>query len=134
MTRIVVVGGLNMDLHLFGVRPSGGQAPLLAERYLAEPGGKGANVARAASRLGASVTLVGRVGDDEFGRDCVTAVASDGVDSGSVAATAGAPPALLPSSSGKVATGRCCSLQVPTTLSPGPTSNRPSDRSAKATS
>lgn len=88
--RIVVVGGLNMDIHLFGVRASGGQAPLLADHHLAQPGGKGANVARAIARLGCPVTLVGRVGDDEFGHDCVAAVAADGVDTGGVFTTGGA--------------------------------------------
>jgi ribokinase len=75
---IVVVGGLNMDIHLFGAR-RGSSGPLTAENYLVEPGGKGANQARAASRLGSSVSLVGQVGDDEFGAMCVEAVASDGV-------------------------------------------------------
>lgn len=95
MSRIVVVGGLNMDLHLFGIERSSGQAPLIAERYLAAPGGKGANVARAAARLGAEVALVGRVGDDEFGRDCVRAVADDGVDTSGVLPTAGAPTGFV---------------------------------------
>lgn len=95
MTRIVVVGGLNMDLHLFGVRQPAGQAPMVAARYLAEPGGKGANVSRAAARLGADVTLVGRVGDDEFGRDCVAAVAGDRVDTSAVMVTAGQPTGFV---------------------------------------
>jgi len=85
--RIVVVGGLNMDLHLFDVERSSGQAPMVANRYLAQPGGKGANVARAAARLGADVALIGRVGDDEFGRDCLRAVSADGVDVEAVAVT-----------------------------------------------
>jgi len=89
MTRIVVIGGLNMDLHLFDLAEAVSQAPLLAERHLAEPGGKGANVARAAARLGADVALVGRIGDDDHGRNCVTAVADDGVDTGAVVVTPG---------------------------------------------
>lgn len=89
MSRIVVVGGLNMDLHLFGVRESAGAAPLLAEHHLAQPGGKGANVARAAARLGGDVLLVGRVGDDEHGRQVVDAVAGDGVDVSGVVRTVG---------------------------------------------
>jgi sugar/nucleoside kinase (ribokinase family) len=56
MSRIVVVGGLNMDLHLFGVEHSMGPTPTLAKHYHAEPGGKGANVARAAARLGAEAS------------------------------------------------------------------------------
>jgi ribokinase len=90
MGRIVVVGGLNTDIHLFGLRASAGQAPLIADRHLTQPGGKGANVSRAVARLGVEVALVGRVGDDELGRDCVAAVAADGVDTSGVAVTAGA--------------------------------------------
>jgi ribokinase len=89
MSRIVVVGGINMDLHLFHVTRSTGHAPFVADRYIAQPGGKGANVARAAARLGVEVALVGRVGDDEFGRDCLAAVSADGVDTNHVAVAAG---------------------------------------------
>lgn len=95
MGRIVVVGGINMDIHLFGLRESGGQAPLLAESHLAQPGGKGANVARALGRLGADVVLVARVGDDEFGRDSVAAVEADGVDVGGVTKTSDAPTGFV---------------------------------------
>ena len=82
--RIGVVGGVNMDIHLFGVSRQLSGADFVADEYLAEPGGKGANQARAASVLGASVTLVARVGDDEFGRLCLEAAQSDGVDTESV--------------------------------------------------
>ncbi len=95
MTRIIVVGGINMDLHLFGVGPSVGQAPLVAERYAAEPGGKGANVARAAARLGAEVRLIGCVGNDEFGRICLDALAADGVDIDAVAISSAAPTGFV---------------------------------------
>lgn len=78
--RIGVIGGVNMDIHLFGVSEQRGSADFHADRYLAEPGGKGANQARAAAMLGADVLLVGRIGDDEFGRDCRDAVAGEGVD------------------------------------------------------
>lgn len=86
--RIGVIGGLNMDIHLFGVS-DGSRLPVEAERYAVEPGGKGTNQARAAARLGADVMLVGRVGDDEFGRDCIDAAAAEGVDVRSVMVTAG---------------------------------------------
>lgn len=88
MGRLVVVGEINMDLHLFDVHGSPGEVLLIADQYLAEPGGKGANVARAISRLGMDVLLVGRVGDDEFGHDCLEAIAGDGVDTTGVAVTA----------------------------------------------
>lgn len=87
MGRIVVVGEINMDLHLFDVHRSPGEVLLVADHYLAQPGGKGANVARAISRLGKDVQLVGRVGDDEFGHDCLQAIARDGVDTSGVFVT-----------------------------------------------
>ena len=95
MSRIAVIGGLNMDLHLFGVQEWAGQAPLVAEHYFAEPGGKGANVARAAARLGADVSLVGRIGDDEFGRHCVTVISDDGVDTRAVRVTPHEPTGFV---------------------------------------
>lgn len=95
MTSIVVVGGINMDLHVFDVEESAGQAPLLASHHLAQPGGKGGNVARAAARLGAEVRLVGRIGDDEFGRTCVEVIAADGVDTTAIAVTPGSPTGFV---------------------------------------
>jgi ribokinase len=85
--RIGVVGGLNMDIHLFGGEDRAEDGAYLAERYLIEPGGKGSNQARAAAHLGADVVLVGRVGDDEFGRLCVDATTSVGVDTTHVVPT-----------------------------------------------
>lgn len=89
MSEIVVVGGLNMDLHLFGLRGSACQAPMVADEYFAMPGGKGGNVARALAQLDVPVRLIARVGDDEFGHDCVAAVAADGVDIAGVTVTPG---------------------------------------------
>lgn len=95
MSRILVVGGVNVDLHLFDVHGSGGQAPLVADHYLAEPGGKGANVARAVARLGGEVSLVARVGDDDFGQLCVEAMEADGVDTTGVLVTPNTPTGFV---------------------------------------
>src|ERR1700728_3017508 len=68
MAKIVVVGSLNLDL--IGVTPRlplGGET-ILGTRYLEEPGGKGANQAYAAAKLGGDVVMLGRVGSDEHGR------------------------------------------------------------------
>jgi ribokinase len=54
------------------------------------PGGKGANQAVAAARLGGSVKMVGRVGDDDFGRALLATVAQDGVDTTHIRTDAGA--------------------------------------------
>jgi ribokinase len=89
--RIVVVGEINIDVHLYGVAGQPQSPPLLVDHYITEPGGKGANVARAASRLGAEVRLIARVGDDGNGRACVDAIRADGVDVASVIVTPGEP-------------------------------------------
>jgi len=74
--RVLVVGGLNMDLMLRVPHlPRRGES-VDGEQLLRVPGGKGANQAVAAARLGASVSLVGRVGRDAFGHD-LTSVLHD---------------------------------------------------------
>ena len=67
MTRIVVVGSINMDLVTQAPRFVGPGETILGERFVTVPGGKGANQAVAAARLGAEVALVGALGDDAFG-------------------------------------------------------------------
>lgn len=64
---ILVVGSVNMDLVLQADRiPAPGESYFGTDyRYI--PGGKGANQAAAAARMGASVTFVGRIGDDAHG-------------------------------------------------------------------
>jgi len=80
MTRIVVVGSINMDLVTLAPRfPDPGET-LTGERFLTIPGGKGANQAVAAARLGASVSMVGCVGDDAFGQQLYEGLAAEGVD------------------------------------------------------
>lgn len=78
--RIVVVGSANTDLVVRGERiPRPGET-VLGGDLLRAPGGKGANQAVAAARLGAAVTLVARVGDDEFGREALAGFAREGID------------------------------------------------------
>lgn len=79
MTRIVVVGSLNMDLVTVAPRfPAPGET-LLGERLLSVHGGKGGNQAVAAARLGAEVHMVGAVGDDAFGQALCDGLAAEGV-------------------------------------------------------
>ena len=64
--RIVVVGSLNMDLVVRSPRiPVPGET-IIGRNFQTLPGGKGANQAVAAARLGAHVSMVGRVGHDAF--------------------------------------------------------------------
>jgi ribokinase len=92
--RIVVVGSLNMDLVVRAPRlPRPGET--VAGRSFAQvPGGKGANQAVAAALLGADVSLIGRVGDDAFGRTLIDSLAGRGVDAGCVETTPSATSGL----------------------------------------
>ena len=65
--HIVVVGSINMDLVARVTRlPAPGET-VAASRWETIPGGKGANQAVAAARMGARVSLIGRVGNDDHG-------------------------------------------------------------------
>jgi ribokinase len=65
---IIVFGSINMDLVTRTPRlPVAGET-LQGYEFFTAPGGKGANQAVAAARLGISTQIVGRLGDDDFGR------------------------------------------------------------------
>lgn len=78
--NIVVVGSLNMDLVVRMPRiPRPGET-LLGGVFTTVPGGKGANQAVAAARLGAHVSMVGCVGSDDFGQQMRSTLAVEGID------------------------------------------------------
>ena len=80
MNSVLVVGSINMDLVVETRQfPRLGET-LFAQRFATYPGGKGANQAVAAARLGAKVTMIGRVGNDAFGRQMRTTLAAEGID------------------------------------------------------
>ncbi|MGE7186314.1 ribokinase [Peribacillus sp. NPDC006672] len=67
MIKIAVVGSSSMDLVVTSAkRPIAGET-VLGDSFITVPGGKGANQAVAAARLGAEVTMIGCVGDDIYG-------------------------------------------------------------------
>ncbi len=77
---VVVVGSANVDLSIgVDVLPGPGET-VLGGDVLRGAGGKGANQAVAAARLGAEVAFVGRVGDDEAGRWLREQLEGDGID------------------------------------------------------
>jgi len=77
---ILVIGSANMDLAARVQRlPHPGET-LHAGPLIQSPGGKGANQALAAARLGGRVRFVGRIGDDAFGNDLAEGLDSAGVD------------------------------------------------------
>jgi ribokinase len=87
--KVVIVGSLNMDLVTRAPRlPRGGET-LAGHSFVTVPGGKGANQAVAAARLGASVAMVGCVGDDAYGDQLRSALLAEGIDCDAVTAIAG---------------------------------------------
>ena len=78
--RIVVLGGINTDYVIRSKElPKAGQTVQGQDLFIG-PGGKGANQAVAAARLGARVSLVGQVGDEARGRDLVTGLLRERID------------------------------------------------------
>ena len=77
--KVVVVGSFNMDLVVkAGRRPQTGET-LMGEEFGMFIGGKGSNQAIAAARLGANVTMIGRLGADLFGDTLMAAHAEEGI-------------------------------------------------------
>jgi ribokinase len=80
MTRVVVLGSLNVDLVVAAPRlPAPGET-VLGGQFAVHQGGKGANQAVAAARAGAEVRMIGAVGADEHGDHALAALAAEGVD------------------------------------------------------
>ena len=78
--KIVVIGSANTDMvvqvaHL----PQAGET-VLGDHFMTAQGGKGANQAVAAARLGAEVTFVARLGMDSFGAESVAAYQAEGIN------------------------------------------------------
>jgi ribokinase len=89
MADVFVLGSINQDFVLkVERRPNPGETVTNAE-LSTHNGGKGANQAAAAALLGASVTFLGRVGDDEFGEPLVRALQEKGVDTSLVERVSG---------------------------------------------
>ncbi|HET7313469.1 ribokinase [Salinisphaera sp.] len=81
---IVVAGSANTDLVArVSHHPEAGET-LLAADYAVHQGGKGANQAVAAARLGAPVRFIGAAGDDDFGDQIVADLAAEGIDADGV--------------------------------------------------
>ncbi|WP_030681787.1 ribokinase [Streptomyces sp. NRRL B-1347] len=81
---LLVVGSANADLVTAVARRPGAGETVLGSDLAVHPGGKGANQAVAAARLGARTALLARVGDDAYGRLLLDAQESAGVDTAGV--------------------------------------------------
>ncbi len=85
--RVVVVGSINADLVVVAERLPGPGETVSGGRFARHGGGKSANQAVAAARLGADVALIGAVGDDELGEAALAELAAEGVDVSGVTRT-----------------------------------------------
>ncbi|MBH3426155.1 ribokinase [Pseudomonas alkylphenolica] len=92
--KVIVVGSLNMDLVARAQRlPRAGET-LAGESFATVPGGKGANQAVAVARLGASVAMIGNVGDDAYGQQLRQALLDEQIDCQGVAVCPGVSSGL----------------------------------------
>jgi len=80
MSRIIVIGSSNTDMVIKSKKlPVPGET-ILGGTFLMNPGGKGANQAVAAARLGGNVTFVTKTGNDMFGAEAVQIFKNEGID------------------------------------------------------
>lgn len=78
--HIAVMGSLNMDLVLRAPRCAQAGETLLGHDFALHPGGKGANQAVACARLGAKVSMIGKLGSDAFAEQLRDVMSQAGVD------------------------------------------------------
>ncbi|MFH0841572.1 MAG: ribokinase [Bacteroidota bacterium] len=91
MKKILVIGSSNTDMVIKTDKiPSPGET-ILGGTFLMNPGGKGANQAVAASRLGGKVTFVAKIGDDLFGGETTGILKKEGIDTRYIVKDTGLP-------------------------------------------
>lgn len=91
MKKIVVIGSINIDLFIKTSKiPKVGET-LHGEDFNIFQGGKGANQAVAAARLGGSVSFIGAVGDDENGKLAIESLKNEGINTDNIKIIKGVP-------------------------------------------
>jgi ribokinase len=94
MKPILVIGSINQDIRIELDRlPIPGET-VSAKRVTYQTGGKGANQAAAAALLGGNVSMIGCVGDDQWGRNLKHHLASNGVDTRAVREVPASPSGM----------------------------------------
>jgi ribokinase len=92
--RVTVLGSMNMDIAVTVPRLPSPGATALGSAARFSPGGKGANQAVAAARLGAQVRMAGCAGHDDFGARLLGALRAESVDTSTVRQVDGVPSGL----------------------------------------
>lgn len=79
MPRVFVIGSCNTDMVIKAAKLPGPGETIIGGEFFMNPGGKGANQAVAAARLGAAVVFACKIGDDIFGRQAVEGFRREGI-------------------------------------------------------
>ncbi len=87
---VIVLGSVNTDLVVTVDRLPGAGETVTGGTFARHHGGKGANQAVAAARLGAKVSFVGAVGDDDFGAEARQSLVPEGIDVSGLGVASGA--------------------------------------------
>ena len=129
LRKALVFGSMNMDLSICCSRiPAAGET-IDGDSFITNPGGKGANQAVAAARMGAPVIMVASVGDDTFGSVLVGCLEGADIDTSFVRVETNVPTGTATSSALTATTGSFLTM-APTTAAPLRTCAASSTRSA----
>ena len=91
MKKVFVIGSINTDFNIRAPHMPDKGETLVGSGFFTAHGGKGANQAVAAARLGGNVVMCGCVGDDTFGRESIEALLSDGINVDNIRTVPGVP-------------------------------------------
>ena len=89
--KVLVIGSSNTDMVVRSERLPGPGETIMGGEFLMNPGGKGANQAVAAARMGGKVTFISRVGEDMFGKNAIRGFEEEGIDTQFIGADSEAP-------------------------------------------
>src|SRR3982074_2136877 len=91
MGSVAVVGSVNVDMVVRVPKLPGPGETVVGGEYWRAPGGKGGNQAVAAARVGADVSMLAAVGDDDLGAGAIEDLRAEGVDVGVMRRVEGVP-------------------------------------------
>ncbi|MEJ6004440.1 ribokinase [Paucibacter sp. AS339] len=111
--RVAVIGSINMDMVAHASRlPAAGET-LAGDDFVMAPGGKGANQAVAAARLGARVDFVSRIGTRQYGEELLRSLQAEGIGCEGVQLDAAALPGIAVIMVGREGGGENAIVYVP---------------------